>query len=769
MNQVHTSIPHPMEEILGRERETSVLDALLQRHDVRLITLTGPGGIGKTRLALHAATRVEQRFADGIRFISLADVPMADLVSAFIARDLGITGINQDALPAALKMALQPLHRLLIIDNFEHLLPAAPVLSELLAHCPHLKVLVTSRALLRIAGEYAIPLPPLELPATAVDPSIDTVLESSAARLFVRRAQSTNPDFEITVQSAPLIADICRQLDGVPLAIELAASRITHLPLAVLRQRLDRQLPLLTGGPRDHPPRLQTMRNAIAWSYHLLDEPEKCLFRRLSVFTGGMSLESAEAIYPDATAPVLDLVASLVNSSLLLAESGHNGAARYRMLTVVREFASAQLTASGDTDATCQAHASHFLNLAERYYPAPYLPAENRGLVLLELDTANLRAAMVWLRQSNQIPEFLRLVESLSWFWFIHGHFIDGDYWLRAALDVVDDSNHRTITRLSIALGVIALAQGAPDEAQRLVADAITHANELAEPLDLARALITSAVVDTSLNRFPQAKASLTRALAQAESISDATQASAITSSALANLGVSARAEGHLDEANSCHERALELQRTIGFERGALLSTMDLGDLALTRGDPSMAASYYRQGLQLAAEQGESRSLADALDGLASTAVSRSEFSHAVELFSAANALRESSKFAIWNAADASAFKKQLELARLSMQTQEYDQAWKKGCSLPLADVIQIALAPPQPQPLDAHPILTKREREVLRLVSAGMTDRQIAEELFISIRTVEHHVASIFRKFGVKTRIAAANIARTSSHTDSG
>lgn len=766
MNQVNMSIPDPIEEIIGRGREISVLESLLQREDVRLITLTGPGGIGKTRLALHAAKRMEEVFADGVRFVALADIPTPNLVSAAIAREIGISGINHDAVPSALRLLLHPLHRLLVLDNFEHLLPSAPVLSDLLAHCPRLKILVTSRSLLRIAGEFAIPLPPLELPEITATSSVETIMESAAVRLFFRRAQSTNPDFELTAQSAPLVADICRQVDGVPLAIELAASRISHLPLAALRQRLDRQLPLLTGGPRDHPPRLQTMQNAISWSYDLLDEPEKTMLRRLSVFTGGMALESAESIFPDAPTPVLDLVASLVNSSLLLAETGQDGTARYRMLAVVQEFAANRLSDSGDTNATGELHANHFLALAERHYPAAYLPAENRSLVLLESDIANLRAAMVWFRQENHIPEFLRLVEALSWFWFIHGHFVDGSYWLRAALDVVDDQNHRAITRLSIALSVITLVQDDADQAQHLVTIAITHAEALADPLELARALITSSVIDTSVSKVPQAKHSLERAVIQAQAIADPGRAAAINSSVLANLGVACRIEGNLDEAAAFHQRALTLQRSVGFERGAYLSMMDLGDVAITRDDPYMAASHYRQGLQLAAEQGESRSVADALDGLASTAVSRGEFSHAVELFSAADALRESSRFAIWNASDASALRHQLEIARASMQPQQFNIAWNKGRTIPLAEAIQIALEPPRPQAPDAHPVLTRREQEVLRLVSAGMTDRQIAENLFISIRTVEHHVASIFRKFGVKTRTAAANIARTAPHT---
>src|SRR5215207_6751146 len=374
------SLPAPLTRLIGRETELAALSAELQDHNVRLLTVTGPGGVGKTRLALAAAAEFLDDFPDGVWFVDLAPLNDPMLVLPTVARTLGLREGSDRSLADVVSVSLAAKQVLLVLDNYEHLLAAASVVSDLLRAGPKIVVLVTSREPLRLRGEQEVAISPLPVPEH--HDSYAVLAQNPAVRLFVHRAKAVQRDFDLTDENAGVVAAICRQLDGLPLAIELAAARVKVLPPSALLARLETRLPLLVDGSRDAPIRLQTMRNAIAWSYELLTRDEQHLFRRLSVFVGGFTPDGAEAIASDVTPSLLDLVFSLVDKSLLRQEADPGGEPRYLMLETVREFGLERLEASGEEHAVRTAHATHFLALAERKSPELYGPRGHVGLAL---------------------------------------------------------------------------------------------------------------------------------------------------------------------------------------------------------------------------------------------------------------------------------------------------------------------------------------------------------------------------------------------------
>jgi predicted ATPase/class 3 adenylate cyclase len=487
------NLPAQPTPLIGRSEEVAAVQQLLRQEGIRLVTLTGSGGTGKSRLGLQVAAELLDQFAAGVFFVALAPISDPILVLSAIAQTLGVRESAGISLPESLKAYLQEKHLLLLLDNFEQVLAAAPLVAELLASCPRLKILVTSRAALRLRGEKEFLVPPLALPDPRHLPSLETLSQYAAVELFIQRALDMRPEFAVTNENAPAVAEICVRLDGLPLAIELAASRIKLLPPQALLGRLDSRLKLLTGGSRDLPARQQTLRGAIAWSYDLLGEHEKKLFRRLVVFSGGCTLEAAEAVCNadgDLDVDVLDGVASLVDNSLIRQEEQTAGQARLSMLETIREYGLECLSASGEAEAVRKQHGEFFRALAEEAEPELWRQAA--WIDRLESEHDNLRAALDWC--AGHSPEAgLCLAGALHWFWHIRGHFTEGRRRLEMALAAAPSAGVSARRTALCAAAQLAGSMGDDEQARAWGEESLTLCWEAGDTAGIAWSLLARA------------------------------------------------------------------------------------------------------------------------------------------------------------------------------------------------------------------------------------------------------------------------------------
>jgi predicted ATPase/DNA-binding CsgD family transcriptional regulator len=737
---------------------------------VRLVTLSGPGGVGKTRLALRVVETLDEAFADGMAFVPLASISDPDFVFPTIAQTLQVRERSDRAPSALLVEALRDREFLLVLDNFEQVVEAAPQLSVLLIACPGLRILVTSRILLRLSGEHDFPIRPLALP----DPATLSIhqAEAEAVRLFVDRARAVDPSFAITPDNSRAVAAICQRLDGLPLALELVAAKVRMLPPQALLPHLARALPLLTGGRRDDPARLQTMRDAIAWSYDLLTPEARDLFRHLAVFAGSFTLDAAAAIFggPSMTAAaVLNGVESLVEQSLIhrieVAGENHvNADPRFGMLETVREFADERLAVSGDETSVRSAHADFFLDLAE-LAQAGLTGLDQAGWTArLEADLPNFRAAMTWLRTMGRTEQGLHMATGLGWLWHRRNRDREGTQHLLAFLEDGGEESELRPKALSM-IAALAVRLGDHEQALLWSEQALDLSERCGDQMGVAMALRSLGNAVTGLGDLERADAVFEKSLRMFQELHATWDAAVV----LHWSGIVAYAREDYATAIARFTQALELYRQAGDRAFANWMRGNVGWVALITHDYDRARSAFAESLEVAWEQGDIWWLSWCLMGTGGLA-SRNGFNKtAARLFGKAEALQSEAGAPLRPAVQAK-YDALASACRSALGEQAWAEAFTSGAQLPLGQAVDEArsilavgaVAPERPEERNAAHGLTPRETEVLRLVAAGHSNGEISDALYISVPTVKRHVSTILAKLELPSRPAAVAFAHT-------
>ncbi len=775
----HDAARRPLEltSFIGRDPDLAAMGSLIGGGH-RLITITGPGGVGKTRLALAvlAASGGSDHFPDGDAFVSLAPIADPALVIPTIARSLGVVAADEQTGVQQLAQALCGRRMLLAVDNMEHVVAAAPQLGALLRDCAEISLLVTSRRALRLTGEQEYPLQPLPTPSSERELSLDALAENPAVALFLARARAANPSFSLTAQNAPAIALICARLDGLPLALELAAARVKLLSPQALAARLSHRLQLLTTGPRDLPARQQTLRGAVAWSYDLLTTEEATLFRRLAVFAGGATLDAIEAVarlHPAGTDPEpelldgLDAVAALADHSLIVQDETPNGETRFRMLETIREFALERLVESGEAPLVRDTHAQIYLRLAERAAAREYGPDEGPLLRALEPEIDNLRAALNWLlvegiTEAGHPAAGLRLANAMVRFWDTRGGYLPEEaMWLQRALGAVSPAPTAERAFALTSLGVNAWFAGQAEESRRYQEQALEIWRKLDDPVAITRSLWFTVLAAAKVGDVATIEALAAESRPFAARFDDVLWK--VVPAAIEALLALMR--GDYPAVARLLEPAAAFHQRHGYWWPLAWCHSVIAESEWLSGNTAQALAYQKKSLTGFFEHGDIYASLDAVIAIAAIAADNGQPEVAARLLGAVQAER-------------AAIGRRVALTTLDVETvlqslatrsseSEIEAGLVAGRRLTPDDGVREALAfelgaaapVAQTQPVDALG-LSPREHDVLRLLIEGKSNQEIGESLFISPRTAGTHVANILAKLGVNSRTAAVSVA---------
>ena len=758
---VVATLPVPRTSLLGREPERAEILRLIVDERVPLLTLTGPGGVGKTRLALAVAAALETDADEDVLFVPLAPVREAALVLPAIAASLGLRESPVRSAAGSLVETLRGLQLILVLDNLEHVAAAGPDLAWVLETCPRVQIVATSRSRLHIGAEHMFPVPPLPIPDLEANLQGVTALDNPAVDLFCQRARQANPRFALTADTSATVATIVARLDGLPLAIELAAARAAMVTPETLLARLDRRLRLLTGGPDDAPSRLRSLADAIAWSYDLLTPGQAALFRRLSVFVGGFDAHAAIAVAGGDPVAVLDDVHGLIDQSLVSVDrampaDGTGAPGRLLILETIREFGLERLAEWGEAGDASARHAAWALELAEAAEAHIIGPSERAWCNRLDAELANLRAALGWSLEHEPVTA-LRLMGALRTYWCRRAPISEGRRWLEAALAAAPDAPAQVRARGYCALSHLATLQGAMATVRESATRAVSLSDAGGDDRTKAWSLSQLFMADLVAGNLETAVPHLTQAIAlldHATRDSDRGWQAYI----LQGQGYVAKLLGDHAQAHAVYSDALRRARAVGTDAVVHSVLEEFAALLVEAGETERARGFALEALEIAARSMESWLLGFVLLTMGYIEVLTGDASRAAELCGASDAVLQESGAVFLMPLHRQREAVVVERAQAVLGPDRYAAYRAQGRAAPLTVIADaIRQAPAGNQPLVAASSLTQREGDVLRLLTTGMTDREIGSALFISRKTASNHVASILRKLKVESRAAAA------------